>query len=131
MANTCKGIRCKKTKVQPSAYFCKVHTTNEICETCGSDMISSTDSILKSCGKSLCVGCKREEGARAVERMHIYLEELRVKNEEKRRVRNAEYDEFMRKHKEQMEALLRGTNSLSLNHTGGSSCMQAIVEEIF
>ncbi len=99
LANTCKGFRCKKKKV--GAHYCKVHTTNEICETCGTDMISSTDSILRSCGKSLCHGCNREEGKRAVERMRVYAEEQRVKFEEQSRA----YAEQIRAAREQMRAL--------------------------
>ena len=59
LANTSKGIPCKKQKI--SEHYCKVHTTDEICCTCGSNVISSTESILKISGRSLCWMCIEDE----------------------------------------------------------------------
>ena len=59
LANTSKGNPCKKMKI--SEHYCRIHTTNEICCTCGSNVISSTESILKISGRSLCRTCIEDE----------------------------------------------------------------------
>ena len=136
LASTCNGIRCKKTKF--SAHYCKVHTTNEICETCGSDMISSTDSILRRSGKSLCYGCNREEGKRTVERMKIEGEEHRVKYEEQRRAYNEQmramklkHEETMREQNRKFAELFQGTSKTHQRSYNAPTQMQNIVDEIF
>ena len=79
IANTRNGLQCKKNKI--NAHFCKIHTTNEICGTCGSTEISSTDSILKNCGRSLCNPCRKVEGDEAVARAYVFVLEAQEKAE--------------------------------------------------
>lgn len=118
MANTCKGTRCKKNKAIGSAHFCKVHTTNEICETCGSDFISSTESILASSGKSSCVDCIRQDGKRMLADMQVILEKQQAQNEAKRREMEEKMRDAVQKLKDVMQPCYKAP-------------MQRIVEEIF
>ena len=90
IANTRNGLQCKKNKV--NAHFCKIHTTNEICGTCGSTEISSTDSILKNCGRSLCNACRKILSDEACARARESLIEL----EKKAEIQRLEYEEIMR-----------------------------------
>ena len=91
IANTRNGLQCTKRKV--NVHFCKIHTTNEICSKCDSTEISSTDSILKSYGKSLCNACRKVLSDEAIARSHQSLIEL----EEKCEIQRLEYEEIMRK----------------------------------
>ena len=90
-ANTRNGLQCKKNKIND--HFCKIHTTNEICGTCGSTEISTTDSILKNCGRSLCNPCRKVKGDAICARAHEYL----IEAEKKAEIQRLEYEEIMRK----------------------------------
>ena len=99
IANKRNGIQCTKRKVND--HFCKIHTTNEICSTCGSTEISSTDSILKNYGKSLCNACRKVLSDAALARSYEYVIEAEKKNE----IQRLEYEEIMRKHVIEMKLL--------------------------
>ena len=90
IANTRNGLQCKKNKV--NAHFCKIHSTNEICATCGSDEISTTDSILKSYGSSLCNACRKVLSDEVNARARASLIEI----EKKAEIQRLEYEEIMR-----------------------------------
>lgn len=90
-ANKLNGLQCTKRKV--NVHFCKIHTTNEICGTCGSDEISSNDTTLKNCGRSLCNTCKKVECDEILARAHETLIEVQKKAE----IQRIEYEEIMRK----------------------------------
>lgn len=91
IANKRNGLQCTKNKV--NAHFCKIHTTNEICATCGSDEISTTDSILKSYKSSLCNACRKVLADEANARMRESLIEV----EKRAEIQRIEYEEIMRK----------------------------------
>ncbi len=76
LANTCKGLRCSRSKVNEN--YCKIHTTNEVCSLCFSTQISSTDSILKHTGKSWCTNCIKIKSDEALARALKCVEEHRI-----------------------------------------------------
>lgn len=76
-ADTCKGIRCSKNKVNDN--YCEIHMTNETCATCGSTQISSTDSILKRTGRSACRSCLVEEAKILIAKLQVYKEVQKIK----------------------------------------------------
>jgi hypothetical protein len=137
LANTCKGTRCKRNKV--SAHFCKIHTTNEVCETCGSDFISSTESIRQSTGKSLCVFCIRARTAKLVAEAQLEAEEQAKEHKIRREAMMREHSEKMRalleKHKDVMQQYAQTSYTAQTPKTHirqtPKTPMQMIVDEIF
>lgn len=121
LANTCKGSRCTRNKINNN--YCKIHTTNEICTRCNSDLISSTDSILASSGKSLCVPCRTILGNEAVESMKIYVMEYTMEQRRK-------HEATMRDYEKQMREILEKTKNL-LHTPPRMQQMQQIIDEIF
>ena len=121
LANTCKGTRCSRKKT--STHYCKIHTSNEICDTCGSDLISSTDSIYKTSGKSMCVPCREIQSAEILVRMKQYADEQRVEHEAKMREINDRLRDSLQKVLES-EMRLRETRA-------NAPCLEAIFGKDF